>query len=197
MKKVQNLLPMAFLGFSLLVMSCKDVATNQIPALRSELPSMETQKMAKESSSVETQTMAKESSSVETQTMARDIQKAVSSSDSLSRLIADYKRIEREQNGVCDTCVTGFVSVLIEHRAVSKQLSDEIQEMRNKLDAVKVSNSRAFALINTYQRQSAELQNIVSLRANLIQENQKQVAELRQRKSDLSASKALLEKARY
>lgn len=181
MKKVQNLLPMAFLGLSLLVMSCKDVATNQIPALRSELPSMETQKMAKESSSVETQTMA------------RDVQKV----DSLRGLLAEQKRIQTTQNGVCDTCVTGFVSVLIEHRAVSKQLSDEIQEMRNKMDAVKVSNSRAFALINDFQRQSAELQNIVSLRANLIQENQKQVAELRKSKTDLTFSKASLDKTRY
>jgi hypothetical protein len=122
-----------------------------------------------------------------------DVHKAVSNTDSLRGLLAEYKRVETTQNGVCDTCVTGFVSVLIEHRSVSKQLSDEIQEMRNKLDAVNASNAQAFALINSLQRQSAELgnaaqENIVSLRT-IIQENQKQVAELRQRKSDFTSSK--------
>lgn len=126
-----------------------------------------------------------------------DVQKAVSNSDSLSRLITDYKRIESEQNGVCDTCVTGFISVLIEHRTISKKLSDEIEEMNRNLQKVKAYNSEAFGLVNTFQKQSAELENIVSLRTNLIQENQKQVAELRKSKNDFTFSKASLDKTRY
>lgn len=117
-----------------------------------------------------------------------DVQKVVSNADSLSRLIADYQRIENTQNGVCDTCVTGFVSVLIEHRTISKKLSDEIEEMNQNLQKVRAFNNKAFGLVNAFQRQSGELERIVALRANLIQENQKQVAELRQRKSDLTVS---------
>lgn len=82
--------------------------------------------------------------------------------DSLRGLLADYQRIENEQNGVCDTCVTGFVSVLIEHRAVSKKLSDEIEEMNRNLRKVKVYNSEAVALIKSYQRQSGELEKLVA-----------------------------------
>ena len=126
-----------------------------------------------------------------------DLQKAVLSADSLSKLIVEYKRIESTQNGVCDTCVTGFISVLIEHRTVSKKLSDEIEEMNRNLQKVKAYNSEAFGLVNTFQRQSAELEGIVSFRTNLIQENQKQVAELRKSKSDLTSSSKLLDKARY
>ena len=126
-----------------------------------------------------------------------DVQDAVLRVDSLSQLITDYKRIENNQNGVCDTCVTGFVSVLIEHRTVSKKLSDEVSIMNRNLERVKSFNAKSFSLINSYQRQSSELENIVLLRANLIQENTKQVAELRQRKSDLTSSKALIDKSRY
>ena len=132
-----------------------------------------------------------------TQISFSDVQDAVSRVDSLNRLITDYKRIESNQNGVCDTCVTGFVSVLIEHRTVSKKLSDEVSIMNRNLERVKAFNAKSFSLISSYQRQSGELSNIVSLRATLIQENTKQVAELRKSKSDLTSSSKLLEKSRY
>ena len=132
-----------------------------------------------------------------TQISFSDVQVAVSRVDSLSELITNYKRIESNQNGVCDTCVTGFVSVLIEHRTVSKKLSDEVSIMNRNLERVKAFNAKSFSLINSYQRQSGELSNIVSLRATLVQENTKQVAELRKSKSDLTSSSKLLEKSRY
>ena len=127
----------------------------------------------------------------------QDVQKAVHDADTLSRLLTEYKRIETNQLGVCDTCVTGFVSVLIEHRTVSKKLNDEIYQMNQTYSKVKALNSASFAYINNFQRQSAELENIVALRANLIQENNKQVAELRKSKTDLTSSNKLLEKSRY
>jgi hypothetical protein len=127
----------------------------------------------------------------------QDVQKAVLSADTLSRLLTEYKRIEANQLGVCDTCVTGFVSVLIEHRTVSKKLNDETYQMNQTYSKVKALNSASFAYINNFQKQSAELENIVSLRANLIQENNKQVAELRKSKTDLTSSNKLLEKSRY
>ena len=181
MKKLHNFLPLAFLGLCLwIATSCMDASKKQ----------------ANKSDSLVIQTLGNHGTDT-TQISFSDVQDAVSRVDSLSQLITDYKRIENNQNGVCDTCVTGFVSVLIEHRTVSKKLSDEVAIMNRHLERVKAYNSTSFSLINSYQRQSSELENIVSLRTNLIQENTKQVAELRQRKSDLISSKALLEKSRY
>ena len=181
MKKLQNFLPLAFFGLCILIAtSCMD-ATDKQPNKLDYLVSKTIIKPILDTSQIS----------------FSDVENAVSRVDSLSRLIADYKRIESTQNGVCDTCVTGFVSVLIEHRTVSKKLSDEVAIMNHNLESVKSFNDRSFSLINRYQRQSDELRNIVSLRATLIQENTKQVAELRQRKSDLTSSKALLDKARY
>ena len=131
-----------------------------------------------------------------------DVENTVSRVDSLNRLVTDYKRIQNDQNGVCNTCVTGFVSVLIEHRTVSKKLSDEVVIMNRNLDRVKAFNVKSLSLTNSYEKQSDELRNtahinLVSLRTNPIQENNRQVAELRQHKSTLTVSKVLLEKARY
>ena len=78
------------------------------------------------------------------------------------------------------SCVTVYASALIEYRTISKELSDRTHELKIHVDEVKLLNSKAFSLVNEFQRQSGELENIVSLRANLIQENQKQVVELRQ-----------------
>ena len=181
MKKLHNFLPLAFLGLCLwIATSCMDASKKQ-PNKSDSLTSL----------------TATSHVSDTTQISFSDVQDAVSRVDSLSRLITDYKRIESNQNGVCDTCVTGFVSVLIEHRTVSKKLSDEVSTMNRNLERVKAFNAKSFSLINSYQRQSGELSNIVSLRATLIQENTKQVAELRKSKLDLTSSSKLLEKSRY
>jgi hypothetical protein len=169
---MKKLLTWAFLGLSLLVMSCQDVATNQIPELRTAENPLGLYGV--------------KSSSVDTHTI-----------DSLRGMLAEYQRIETTQNGVCDSCVTGYTSALIEYRTISKELNDRTHDLRVKLDAVKMLNSNAYSLVSQFQRQSSELENIVSLRANLIQENNKQVAELRKSKSDLTSSKALIDKARY
>ena len=181
MKKLQNFLPLAFMWLCILIAtSCMD-ATDKQP---NKLDYLVTKNLVKPF--------------LDTSPISfSDVKKAVSRVDSLSRLVSDYKRIEDTQNGVCDTCVTGFVSVLIEHRTVSKKLSDEVSIMNRNLERVKAFNAKSFSLINSYQRQSGELSNIVSLRATLIQENTKQVAELRKSKSDLTSSSKLLEKSRY
>jgi len=119
------------------------------------------------------------------------------SAESFNRLLSDYKRIENTQNGVCDDCVTGYKSAMLEYREVAKELSDRTHELNLNIETIKVQNSKAFALMNDFKRQSGELENIVSLRANLIQENNRQVAELRKSKADLTVSKASLDKARY
>ena len=177
MTKLQNFLPLAFLGLCLwIATSCMDASKKQ----------------ANKSDSLTSLTATSHVSDT-TQISFSDVQEvAVSRVDSLSELITDYKRIESNQNGVCDTCITGFVSVLIEHRTVSKKLSDEVSIMNRNLERVKAFNAKSFSLINSYQRQSGELSNIVSLRATLIQENTKQVAELRKSKLDLTSSSKLL-----
>ena len=183
MTKLHNFLPLAFLGLCLWIVSaCTDSISKQ--------PIQQTKSFKLTNEGI-TYSQDKSASSFPA------LQKAVLSADSLGKLITEYKRIESTQNGVCDTCVTGFVSVLIEHRIVSKKLSDEIEEMNRSLQKVKTYNSEAFGLVNTFQRQTGELENIVALRANLIQENNKQVAELRKRKTDLTSSSKLLEKSRY
>ena len=183
MKKLHNFLPLAFLGLCLWIVSaCTDSISKQ--------PIQQTNSFKLSNEGI---TYSQDKPTIS----FPDLQKAVLSADSLSKLIVEYKRIESTQNGVCDTCVTGFVSVLIEHRTVSKKLSDEVAIMNRNLERVKVFNAKSFSLISSYQRQSSELENIVLLRANLIQENTKQVAELRKNKSDLTSSKALLDKSRY
>ena len=183
MTKLHNFLPLAFLGLCLWIVSaCTDSISKQ--------PIQQTKSFKLTNEGI---TYSQDNPAIS----FPDLQKAVLSADSLSKLITEYKRIESEQNGVCDTCVTGFVSVLIEHRIVSKKLSDEIEEMNRNLQKVKAYNSEAFGLVNTFQRQSGELEGIVTFRANLILENQKQVAELRKSRSELTSSNKLLEKSRY
>ena len=183
MTKLQNFLPLAFLGLCLwIATSCLDATDKQ--------PNQQTKSFKLTNEGI---TYSQDKPAIS----FPDLQKAVLSADSLGKLITEYKRIESEQNGVCDTCVTGFVSVLIEHRTVSKKLSDEIEEMNRNLQKVKAYNSEAFGLVNTFQRQSAELEGIVSFRTNLIQENNKQIAELRKNRSDLLISKTLLDRSRY
>ena len=183
MTKLQNFLPLAFLGLCLwIATSCMDATDKQ--------PTSQTKSFKLTNEGI---TCSQDTTAIS----FPELQKAVLSADSLSKLIVEYKHIESTQNGVCDTCVTGFISVLIEHRTVSKKLSDEVEEMNRNLQKIKTYNSEAFGLVNTFQRQSAELEGIVSFRANLILENQKQVAELRKSRSELTSSNKLLEKSRY
>ena len=183
MTKLKNFLPLAFLGLCLwIATSCMDATDKQ--------PTSQTKSFEITNEGI---TCSQDTTAIS----FPELQKAVLSADSLSKLIVEYKRIESTQNGVCDTCVTGFVSVLIEHRTVSKKLSDEIEEMNRNLQKVKAYNSEAFGLVNTFQRQSGELEGILAFRTNLIQENNKQIAELRKNRSDLLISKTLLDRSRY
>ena len=132
MTKLQKFLPLAFLGLFLgIATSCMD-ATDKQP---SNLDSLVTKTVG---------------NSVSDTALTRfsDVQKVASNADSLSRLIADYKRIENTQNGVCDTCVTGYASAMIEYRTISKELSDRTHELKIKVDEVKLLNRKAFGLVN-------------------------------------------------
>jgi hypothetical protein len=78
--------------------------------------------------------------------------------DTISRMAAEIKRLDSLQNGVCDTCVTGFKSVIVENRLVAKELSDQTAELRKQLELVAVLNNKARDLIEGNKTQLAKLQ---------------------------------------
>lgn len=138
MKKLQNILPLAFLGLCLwIATSCMDSTKKQ--------PNSQTKSFKITNDGI---AYTADTSKVS----LWDVQKTVLSADPLSKLITEYKRIESTQNGVCDTCVTGYVSALIEYRTISKELSDRTHDLKVKLDAVKALNAHAYSLVNQFQR---------------------------------------------
>jgi uncharacterized coiled-coil protein SlyX len=170
MKKLSNFLSLAFIGLCLLfTISCIDVSEKSNPKLLNK-PSLT-------------------ASDIETYSGDGSI-------DSLRKQLAEYKRIVETQNGVCDDCVAGFSSVLIEHQSVAKKLSDEIYVMNEKLLTLEKFKAETVALSEIYQRQSAEFVNIVSLRTSLIKEHHDQIAELRKSNQVLVSNKSFV-KARY
>jgi hypothetical protein len=170
MKKLSNFLSLAFLGLCLwLTTSCTDIAEKQSPVLLN--------KSSVTASAAETYI-------------------GYGSIDSLRKQLAEYKRIVATQNGVCDDCVAGFGSVLIEHQSVAKKLSDEIYVMNEKLLELEKFKAETLAMSDIYQKQSAEFFNIVSLRTSLIKEHHDQIAELRKSNQVLAGNKSFV-KARY
>lgn len=79
--------------------------------------------------------------------------------DSISRLAAEIKRLDSTQNGVCDTCVTAYKSVIVENRLVAKELSDQTAELRQQLELVAILNNKARNLIENNTAQLSKLQN--------------------------------------
>ena len=170
MKKLHNFLPLAFIGLCLWITSCADVSEKQNPTLlKTPIPN---------------------SSSVKTYSVE-------GSMDSLKKQLAEYHRIMDTQNGVCDDCVAGFASVMLEHKMVAKQLSDEIHLMNQKVIEVKKFNAEAYGLIGVFKRQSGEMENIVSLRTSFLREHKERIAELQKSNGSLTESKSLMVKTRY
>ena len=170
MKKLNNFLTLAFIGLCLWMVSCTDVSEKQNPAA------------SKTSVSV--------ASAVKTYSVD-------SSMDSLKKQLAEYRRIMNTQNGVCDDCVAGFASIMLEHKMVAKQLSDEIHLMNQKTMEVKKYNSETFGVIGEFQKQSGEMENIVSLRTSFLRKYKDQIAELQKSNGGLIEPKSLIVKTRY
>ena len=170
MKKLHNFLPLAFIGLCLWITSCTDVSEKQNPtSLKIPLST----------------------------TSAVRTYSADGSVDSLKKQLTEYHRIIDTQNGVCDDCVAGFASVMLEHKMVAKQLSDEIHLMNQKVMEVKKFNAEAYGLIGAFQKQSGEMENIVSLRTSFLREHKEQIAELQKSNGGLTESKSLMVKTRY
>lgn len=170
MKKLHNFLPLAFIGLCLWITSCADVSEKQNP-ISFEMP-------------------VSVASAVKTYSVD-------GSMDSLKKQLAEYHRIMDTQNGVCDDCVAGFASVMLEHKIVAKQLSDEIHLMNQRVMEVKKFNTEAYGLIGVFQKQSGEMENIVSLRTSFLREHKEQIAELQKSGGSLTELKSLMVKIRY
>ena len=94
-------------------------------------------------------------------------------------LTRNISNINGNQNGVCDTCVTGYQSAIIENRLVAEQLSKETFELRDKLSKIDKLKSDADKVISTMNNQAAEINNLVAIRNSLIRQSQKEIEENR------------------
>ena len=96
---------------------------------------------------------------------------------SMNILTQSINKINEKQNGVCDTCVTGYKSGIIENRLVAEQLSKETFELRDKLVKIQKLKSDADKEIAMMNNQTAEIINIVAVRRNLIRQSQREIEE--------------------
>ena len=94
---------------------------------------------------------------------------------SISILTQNINKINEKQNGVCDTCVTGYQSAIIENRLVAEQLSKETFELRDKLSKIQMLKSNADKEISMINNQTAEMNNIVAVRRSLIRQSQREI----------------------
>jgi hypothetical protein len=79
-------------------------------------------------------------------------------SDDLNKVIdmknlSDHvKVIGLEQNGVCDTCVSGYQSVIIENRLVVAELSKQTAELQAKIVEIEKLKSDSDKMINSLKK---------------------------------------------
>ena len=96
---------------------------------------------------------------------------------SMNILARSINKINEKQNGVCDTCVTGYQSAIIENRLVAEQLSKETFELRDKLSKIEKLKADADKTISITNNQTAEMNNIASVRRGLINQFNKELEE--------------------
>lgn len=56
--------------------------------------------------------------------------------DSISKISSELKRLDSLQNGMCDTCVAGYQSAIIENRKVAETLSNRTEILEEKIQKV-------------------------------------------------------------
>lgn len=99
--------------------------------------------------------------------------------EEMKKLTGSINQINQNRNGVCDTCVTGYQSAIIENRLVAEQLSKETNELENKLQAIVRLKSNADKVISILNIQGAELNTIVSIRRSLIRRTRRETEVIR------------------
>lgn len=80
--------------------------------------------------------------------------------DSISQLSKEINRIEMTQNGVCDTCITGYQSAIIENRKVAEKLSNETAELQRKVWAVQKQIQAVDSVLSSNDVQLSKLRAI-------------------------------------
>jgi len=78
----------------------------------------------------------------------------------ITDISSDIKKLNRLQNGVCDTCITGYISVIIENRRVSNELSKQTEILENKVLLIEHEIDKADSLLRDNYVQLSKLKVI-------------------------------------
>jgi hypothetical protein len=78
----------------------------------------------------------------------------------ISKIAREIKRLDSVQNGVCDTCVTGYQSSIIENRFVAKELSDRTAVLSSKIEKVDRQIRSVDSLLSSNDVQLSKLKAI-------------------------------------
>jgi hypothetical protein len=92
--------------------------------------------------------------------------------DSISKIAIELKRLDSLQNGVCDTCVTGYQSAIIENRKVAEKLSEQTAILDRKLEKTYNQIKEADSLLASNDVQLSKLKTLNNL-TNREQKKQK------------------------
>ncbi len=94
--------------------------------------------------------------------------------DTISKIAIELKRLDAEQNGVCDTCVTGYRSAIIENRLVAEELSDRTAVLEKKIQKInyQISVSDSLLASNDVQLSNLKALNTMTRREHKKQKNE-------------------------
>lgn len=98
----------------------------------------------------------------------------------INNLSKQVTKIDKEQLGLCDTCVASFQSAIIENRLLAERLARESEKLRGKLQQVNEATMKANQLVDKVEEQTVELQKVVKAKTRLINENETQLAKIKE-----------------
>lgn len=78
----------------------------------------------------------------------------------IAGLAETIRKIDSLQNGVCDTCVTGYQSAIIENRKVAERLSEETAILNRKIQKVERQIQSTDSLLSNNEVQLSHLRAI-------------------------------------
>lgn len=93
----------------------------------------------------------------------------------INNLSKQVTKIDKEQLGLCDTCVASFQSAIIENRLLAERLAHESEKLRGKIQMVNEAMMTANQLVYKVEEQTVELQKVVKVKARLINETERSI----------------------
>jgi len=94
----------------------------------------------------------------------------------VSKMLAEERRINEEQQGICDTCKTGVKSVILENRLIAEQILAENGNLKRISDSIRAEKNRYVVLLQklkdnreNYERDFQEYTSVQS--ASLVTDN--------------------------